>query len=129
MGQVIVAGGDVKQLTGGGREFTVNPESSIKITIGGRVNEGKFAGNGTLVITQKTNVPGFSGADIIINNANKDLEYLQAMENAADPAPWVLTHADGTVYSGQLVPMGVLEADTQTGTCPLECRGPSFEQI
>lgn len=129
MGGIVVPGGDIRQFTVGGRPFTVEPECSVKISIGGRNNEGKFAGDGTLIITQKSKMPGFSGLSCIIDDTRQDLEYIQGLADDAEPVAVVLTRHNGTTYSGKLIPMGELEPSTDTGAMDLEMRGATFEQI
>jgi len=129
MAGTIIAGGDIRQLTVGGRALTCAPESSVKISTGGRVNEAKVAGNSKTIITQKPKMAGFSDATVIIDNANQDLEYLQGLEDDAVETATVLTLADGTTYSGKLTVVGELDVDTEAGTLTLEMRGSTFEQI
>ena len=129
MASTIVAGGDIKQLTIGGREFTVAPEASLKLSSGGKVNEAKLAGNKNTIITQKSRFAGFSDCTVIIDNENQDLEYLQGLADDASSVATVLTLACGIAYSGKLIVIGELDVDTMEGTLSLEMRGSSFEQI
>lgn len=125
----IIAGGDIRQLTIGGRAVTVAPESSIKLSIGGKTNEAKIAGDSTLVVTQKARLAGFADCTIVNDPESQTLEYLQGLADDATETSVVMTLSNGTIYGGKLVVLGELEADTGEGSIPLEMRGSKFEQI
>lgn len=125
----IIAGGDIRQLTIKGREFTVEPDAAIKLSLGGRVNEAALAGNNKTVVKQKSKLAGFSDCPVIIDSANADLEFLQEIENDAEEVPTVMTLANGATYGGKLMIIGEIDVDTGAGSATLEMRGSKFEQI
>lgn len=129
MASRIIAGGDIRQLTVGGRALHIAPESALKLSTGGKSNEVNLAGDGTPVVKQKTRVAGFSDCPVLNDAASGTLEYLQGLANDAAETSTVLTLVDGTAYGGQLMVVGDLDLDTGEGTIGLEMRGSTFEQI
>ena len=125
----IIAGGDVRQLTIGGRQIRVAPEASLKLAVGGKTNESAASGDGTIFVKQKTRLGGFSDCSVINDTENATLEFLQGLSNSANLVAVVLALANGTVYGAQLMVIGDLDADTGEGTIALEMRGSTFEQI
>ena len=124
-----VRGGDIRQLTINGREFEVKSEASVNVDLGGFANDVTFAGNGTVVPTQKRKAAGFDGCTLLIEDGRKDLEYLQNLSNLGNPVPVNMTVASGVVYSGNLTVVGELKKNQGDGTMDLEMRGVRFEQI
>ena len=125
----IIAGGDVRQLTIGGRQMRVAPEASLNLAVGGKTNEVSASGDGTIVVKQKTRLAGFSDCPILNDAENLTLEYLQDLANDATLTAVVLALVDGTAYGGQLLVVGDLDVNTGEGTITLEMRGSTFEQI
>ncbi len=125
----IVRGGDIRQLTIGGREFEVKSEASVSVNPGGSINEIAPAGNKQIIATQKTKMAGFSGCTILIDDTRKDLEYLQGLANGLTTSPVNMVVASGVTYSGALYVVGDLEKNMGDGTLELEMRGARFEQI
>jgi hypothetical protein len=126
---LVVRGGDIKQLTIGGREFEVQLEAKVKIKLGGMTTDVTIAGNGVATGIGKRLMAGFTDCPILIDDTRQDLEYLQAKQSAGDPLVANITLASGKTYSGSLWISGELEKDTGEGVCTLEMKGGKFEQI
>ncbi len=127
---MIVRGGDIRQLMVKGREFDVKGEdANVNIDLGGYSDEAGISGNGTMHLTQRRKVAGFSDCPVSIDDSRQDLEYLQDLADAGELAPTTITLASGITYSGALIPAGDLAKATGDGTLSLEMRGSKFEQI
>ena len=127
---MIVRGGDIRQLMIKGREFDVKGEdANVNIDLGGYSDEAGISGNGTMHLTQRRKVAGFSDCPVSIDDSRQDLEYLQDLADAGELAPTTITLASGITYSGALIPAGDLTKATGDGTLSLEMRGSKFEQI
>ena len=125
-----VRAGDIRQLTINGREFDVKGEdANVSIDLGGYTNETGLNGNGTLHVTQRRKVSGFSDCPVSVDDNRQDLEFLQGIANEGETVPVNLTLASGITYSGSLLPVGDLVKATGDGTLSLEMRGEKFEQI
>jgi len=125
----IIAGGDIRQLTIGGRQLRVPPETDIKLSIGGKVNDIKLCGDGTPYVKQTNRTAGISDCTVLNDNDNQTLEYLQGLSDDATETAVVLALVDGTVYGGQLIVDGELDLSTGEGTIGLSMHGSKFEQI
>lgn len=124
-----VRGGDIKQLTIGGREFDVAAEANVNIDLGGISNELALNGNGNPHVTQRRKVAGFADCTVSIDDSKQDMEYIQGVAAAGELVPVTITLASGVVYSGSLLPIGDLMKATGDGTLGLEMRGAKFEQV
>ncbi len=127
---MIVRAGDIAQLMIQGRELDVKGEdANVNIDLGGFSNEAGISGNGTMHVTQRRKVAGFSDCPVSIDDSRQDLEYLQAIVDLGLLVPVTITLASAITYAGSLIPVGDLAKATGDGTLSLEMRGPKFEQI
>ena len=127
---MIVRAGDIAQLMIQGRELDVKGEdANVNIDLGGFSNEAGISGNGTMHVTQRRKVAGFSDCPVSIDDSRQDLEYLQAIVDLGLLVPVTITLAAAITYAGSLIPVGDLAKATGDGTLSLEMRGPKFEQI
>ncbi len=127
---MIVRAGDIAQLMIQGRELDVKGEdANVNIDLGGFSNEAGISGNGTMHVTQRRKVAGFSDCPVSIDDERQDLEYLQAIVDLGLLVPVTITLASAITYAGSLIPVGDLAKATGDGTLSLEMRGPKFEQI
>jgi len=125
-----VRAGDIRQLMIKGREFDVKGEdANVNIDLGGFSNEAGINGNGTMHITQRRKVAGFSDCPVSIDDSRQDLEYLQGVASLGELVPVTITLVSGITYSGTLIPIGDVAKATGDGTLSLEMRGSIFEQI
>ena len=125
-----VRAGDIRQLTVAGRELDVQAgDANVNIDLGGFTNEVGINGNGSAFVTQRRKSAGFSDCPIVVDEARKDLEYLQGIADAGELVPVSITLASGMTYSGSLIPIGEIRKSTGDGTLALEMRGAKFEQI
>ncbi len=127
---MIVRAGDIRQLMIKGRELDVKGEdANVYIDLGGFSDEAGINGNGSMHITQRRKVAGFSDCPISIDDSRQDLEYIQEIVDAGELVPITITLASGITYSGSLIPIGDVAKATGDGTLTLEMRGAKFEQI
>lgn len=125
-----VRAGDIRQFMVQGRELDVKGEdANVNIDLGGFSNEAGINGNGSMHVTQRRKLAGFSDCPISIDDSRQDLEYIQGIINAGELVPVTITLASGITYSGSLIPIGDLAKATGDGTLSLEMRGARFEQI
>jgi len=128
MGQV--RGGDIRAFTWYGRSFDpAGGDQAVNVDLGGFANEASLTGNAQLHVVQRRKVAGFSDLKLSVDDARKDLEFLQGKADAGVPGPATMTLASGIVYSGNLLPIGDLAKAAGDGTATLEGRGARFEQI
>jgi hypothetical protein len=126
---IAVRGGDIRQLTINGREFSVMKEATVNIDLGGFQNDGGLNGNGTLHINQQRKLAGFSDCPISIDDSEGDYEFLQNLANTGEPVPITITLASTTTYSGTLSVWGELQKNTGEGSATLEMRGESMTRV
>ncbi len=126
----IVRAGDIRQFMVKGRELDVKGEdANVNIDLGGFADEVGINGNGSMHITQRRKVAGFSDCPVSIDDSRQDLEYIQEIVDAGKLVPITITLASGITYSGSLIPIGDVAKATGDGTLTLEMRGAKFEQI
>jgi hypothetical protein len=125
-----VRAGDIRQVKINSREFDPKGEDgNVNIDVGGFTNTYALNGNGTGHITQRRKAAGFSDLPLSLDDARKDLEFLQKIADDGDPVPVVMVLASGKTYSGSLVLVGDLGKATGDGIATVEMRGQKFEQI
>ena len=125
-----IKGGDILQFKYAGREFIPSGDADVTLILAGKDLANTSGGNGKLVTLAKRRLGGFDGLDLVLDDTNKDLEFLVNLQTAANPKPWTMTLASGITYAGS----GCIEGDglgksTAKGTYTLAIRGEKAEQI
>ena len=121
--------GDLRELSIHGRLFEVPGGADVTFRLAGYTNEVNPTGNGGIHVIQRAKTGGFDSCPVLLDNDRGDLEFLQERQNSGEKGPCYATFADGTTYSGDLVIVDVLDANTGTGQAEVTASGPKFEQI
>jgi hypothetical protein len=126
----VIRAGDIRQFTFDGKEYDPAPESSCTVMEGGRANDPKINGNGSLHNSQKRTLAGIKDLTLSIDDERDDLGALQAAADTGLAKATTLTLASGVTYSGSLIiTSDELGKGTSEGTLQASLLGESFEQI
>lgn len=82
------------------------------------------------LVVQKNRVRGFFEV-IIENDMNnrQDAEKLNALAESGTSATWTFSLVNGSVFKGLGIPVGDIQADTNTGQLTLKVASAKFTQI
>jgi hypothetical protein len=127
---MVIKGGDILQFSYAGREFIPSPDADVTFMLSGKDLTNTLGGNGKLITIAKRRAAGIDGMVVVLDDANKDLEFLVNIQTTAVPKPITLTLASGITYAGS----GVIEGEglgksTATGIATISLRGERLEQI
>ena len=120
--------GDITEITfnhptiGSGRLFPKANESGTIDRGGFRNNDdaNQIAGDGQMII-QKNRVRGSFEIPIAWDMVSADEQQkLVNLANEAEPADWTITSISGAVWAERGIPVGDLQADTNTGIMTLK---------
>lgn len=123
-------GGDVLQFTYGGREFPVSADADVAMQLSGYDNTTVAYGNGSENTTSKRRLGSLKGLVLGMDNARKDLEFLNNLQSTKRPYPVSITWVDGLTYAGQLKIDGDgLSRASASGQATIDLVGKTLEQI
>jgi hypothetical protein len=126
----MAVGGSVQSLTISGRNFAVAADSDVNRKLGGFENEMEANGDGT-VREIKTRVPwALTDADVVIDDANEDQEFLQLHADSIGFVPITITMADGSIYqgSGKVTGENPMSAQSAKATIGIQGEGKLTKQ-
>jgi len=126
-----VRGGDIRQFTIDGREYTPQQDAEFSYRVGAqgrKTNETTIAGNGEVYSTQTTQPVGITSATIVPNSSKSDVEAIQELANGGESVSVTMTLASGVAYGGQLVVNGEIDPSSN-GSLEFSLLGASFGQI
>jgi len=117
-------GGSIESVTLDGRTLSVVAEGGPSVKPGGFKNDIKLAGNGTASLIKMATPIEISGLQVLIDNANGDLDYLIGKQKSFRWLDTTITYADGKVHQGTTQIMDDLEYKSEDSTCSLTLKGP-----
>lgn len=124
-----VRGGDIRQLTIDGREYSPAPQSSVTLIRSGFTNTNAPTGNGGMHTTQTRKLGGFNGLTISIDPEAQDFGALQTVADRGTTTPVTLTLATGETWMGELQVEGDISYDGRGGTLGISMRGVQFAPV
>ena len=125
----MVRGGDIRQLTIDGREYSPAPQSSVTLVRSGFTNTSAPTGNGGMHTTQSRKLGGFSGLTISIDPDTQDVANLQAVADNWRATPVTITLATGETWIGELQVEGDVSYNGRGGTVSISMRGVQFAPV
>lgn len=116
-------GGSLESMSIDGRNFAAAADADVTIKLGGYENEAQANGNGTARMV-KTAVPwSIDGAQLEIDDARGDQEFLQDIADKNTFVPITITLASGVTYSGTGTITGELGKSSQSATAGVSFMG------
>jgi hypothetical protein len=115
--------GPVESIVIKGRQFEVDAEASVTISLSGMKNGVKRSGSGDKRIVRGFVSGSIEGAPLVIDHDNKDLQYLKDLQTSANFFDVTITLCDGTVYAGEMQMTEQIKEDTMEGTADVSFEG------
>jgi hypothetical protein len=121
--------GAIRDMSVNGRNYKVAHDGSGNKNLGGKTNEIQMNGDGTYRTIQ-TLMPGsFTDVQVEIDDGRGDHEFLKTIADAGAAVPVVITYADNTSYSGDVVLVAEINPDQNTGLASLSFSGGNLAQL
>lgn len=117
-------GGPVEEVTIDGRRFSVAADADATRELGGFTNEVAPNGDGTARILKTRKSWKVGGLQLEVNSNRGDQEFLQQKSDSKEFYPITMTMCDGSVFAGQGIISGDLQASTMKATAGVEFSGP-----
>lgn len=121
--------GAIRSMTIQGRAFQAAHDSGGNRQMGGRNNEVQMNGDGSFRTIQSVMPGAISDVNLEIDDTRGDLEYLQGIADEGLPVPVVVTYAANVSYTGDLVIVGEISKDENTGTATMSFQGQELKKI
>ena len=113
-----------------GRAFRATADAAAETCLGGY--ELEYLPNGDAQTGRfKSTIKGWSsaGIDVVIDDENRDLEFLQSVQQQAKFVPIKIVYSDGIVRSGSGNITGEIKASSDSGTAPITFEGSGLFQL
>lgn len=118
-----MTGGSIENISVAGRQFSVPADGDSNTSLGGRSNEVESNGDDTARILQTRGPWMISDVDVAVDDANGDLEFLQATSDAGVFVDMTIKYASGETYQGRGIPTGDLQKASANQTVSLVLKG------
>ena len=121
-------GGDIEEITishpdVGKRSFAVEKGGDNTLDLGGYVKEIEMNGNGTARAVQERKPWMIENIALNVEADNKDLEFLQDVQDSPNDAEFTISYVVGDVYRGTGTLTGDLKHNTKTSLVAVNISG------
>lgn len=118
-----MATGAFESIVIGGRRFATKADDSVETLLKGKTNETIMHGDGSWHHKQEWHPGHITGLNIIVDDAKKDKEFLQDLQNGGEPISITATKVSGVVISGSVQIIDELACKEDEGTIELNLEG------
>ena len=118
-------GGPFKEVSIGGRTFSVAGDAGGSRSLGGMSNAIESNGDGTARVIQTINGWKLDGLALVIDDDKGDQEFLKDLSNAGRIEVFSCTNSRGTVYQGRGTVTGEIVKDEMKSTASVNFGGGS----
>lgn len=120
--------GPFSSVTLAGRTFTVDGDDDAQFLPGGKSNEVKPNGDGTVRVVQSVIVGTMEGSNLVFDTARGDVGYLQELRDGGKLFDFSGTDNEGNIWAGSVQITGDLKFKFKDGVVPVTLGGTIAKQ-